>query len=117
MLLTAEGMLAKQFWIQIPEHSKNVGLDEFVVMPNHIHGIIRILDPLGNNEGFPYPFLENDFEKEDGYLLNFYNQEESFSLALFYWHVRFYDRIVRYPGELERIKWYIRMNPKKWNNS
>ncbi|MBK7174616.1 MAG: hypothetical protein IPH84_15625 [Bacteroidales bacterium] len=35
----------------------------------------------------------------------------------FAWHGRFYDRIVRNPGELERIRWYIRMNPKNWNNS
>jgi hypothetical protein len=35
----------------------------------------------------------------------------------FAWHGRFYDRIVRNPEELERIRWYIRMNPKYWNNS
>jgi putative transposase len=34
------GLIASQFWLEIPEHFTNVKLDEFVVMPNHIHGIL-----------------------------------------------------------------------------
>ena len=32
----------------------------------------------------------------------------------FAWHRLFYDRIIRNPDELERIRWYIRLNPKRW---
>jgi len=34
------GKIAKKFWLEIPEHFMNVELDEFIIMPNHIHGII-----------------------------------------------------------------------------
>jgi putative transposase len=43
MILFEIGLIASQYWLKIPDHFPHVKLDEFVVMPNHIHGII-ILD-------------------------------------------------------------------------
>jgi REP element-mobilizing transposase RayT len=40
MNLSYVGILADVFWHEIRNHSKNVELDAFVVMPNHIHGIL-----------------------------------------------------------------------------
>ena len=34
----------KQSWLAIPDHYPHVRLDEFVIMPNHVHGIIWIVD-------------------------------------------------------------------------
>ncbi len=34
--------LADKYWQEIPQHFKNIILDEYVIMPNHIHGIIII---------------------------------------------------------------------------
>ncbi|MCX6320233.1 MAG: transposase [Bacteroidia bacterium] len=42
MVLSEPGKIAFQKWFEIPYHFPNVILDEFVVMPNHIHGIIII---------------------------------------------------------------------------
>jgi putative transposase len=36
---------AEDCWLAIPQHAREVELDEWVVMPNHLHGIIVILDP------------------------------------------------------------------------
>ena len=44
MVLNDCGAHAKKCWTAIPEHYPNVSLDEFVVMPNHIHGIITTAD-------------------------------------------------------------------------
>lgn len=38
------GMLAQQCWDAIPEHMPHVDVGEFVVMPNHVHGIVIIRD-------------------------------------------------------------------------
>jgi putative transposase len=38
------GVMAKKYWQDIPVHFPHVDLDEFVIMPNHIHGIIVIKD-------------------------------------------------------------------------
>jgi len=43
MELSEIGQLAHKFWFEIPDHFPFVFLDSFVVMPNHIHGIL-ILD-------------------------------------------------------------------------
>jgi putative transposase len=43
MILSEIGLIASQYWLEIPDHFPHVLLDEFVVMPNHIHGIL-ILD-------------------------------------------------------------------------
>ena len=43
MLLSEIGSIASQFWMEIPNHFAHTRVDEFVVMPNHLHGII-ILD-------------------------------------------------------------------------
>jgi REP element-mobilizing transposase RayT len=40
--LNERGHIVKECWNEIPEHFQQVDLDSFVVMPNHIHGIIVI---------------------------------------------------------------------------
>ncbi|MDZ7694018.1 MAG: transposase [Balneolaceae bacterium] len=42
MGLSVPGCIAWHYWRQIPDHQSNVILDQFVVMPNHLHGIIGI---------------------------------------------------------------------------
>jgi len=44
MHLSPCGMVAKQCWEQIPAHFPDVVIDEYIVMPNHVHGILEIVD-------------------------------------------------------------------------
>ncbi|MTI85539.1 MAG: hypothetical protein FH756_16995 [Firmicutes bacterium] len=44
MILNKYGKIANDIWFEIPVHFPHVQLDEFIVMPNHIHGIIAIVD-------------------------------------------------------------------------
>ncbi len=44
MILNDAGVVAEKCWIAIPEHYPNTRLHEFVIMPNHIHGIIEIIE-------------------------------------------------------------------------
>jgi putative transposase len=44
MMLSPISIIAKKRWEEIPCHHKNVALDEFIVMPNHVHGIIILLE-------------------------------------------------------------------------
>ena len=41
MILSQFGEIAKNAWLDLPNHHKNIKLDEFIIMPNHIHGIIN----------------------------------------------------------------------------
>lgn len=49
MQLSETGKIAQHFWVEIPNHFLFVKLGEFVVMPNHVHGII-IIDKTENND-------------------------------------------------------------------
>jgi len=42
MRLSKVGDIALRYWEEIPNHSANAGLDAFVIMPNHLHGIVII---------------------------------------------------------------------------
>jgi REP element-mobilizing transposase RayT len=53
--LTPMGEIAKRCWEEIPKHFPNVELDEHVVMPNHIHGIIVLNNPVGVEYIQPLP--------------------------------------------------------------
>ncbi|MGA7161336.1 MAG: hypothetical protein WBZ48_10065 [Bacteroidota bacterium] len=44
MQLTIAGTIARKCWEEIPIHLPNVALDEFVIMPDHMHGIILIVN-------------------------------------------------------------------------
>ena len=41
MMLNDAGKIAEKCWLEIPDHFKNVILHDFVIMPNHVHGIIE----------------------------------------------------------------------------
>ncbi|MCX6761269.1 MAG: hypothetical protein NTY33_00265 [Candidatus Moranbacteria bacterium] len=43
IILNNVGEIVRRFWQEIPKHFPFVSLDEFAVMPNHLHGIIEIL--------------------------------------------------------------------------
>jgi putative transposase len=49
MNLSNEGEIASVCWIEIPRHFLNVALDEFVIMPDHMHGILILkeINPVG----------------------------------------------------------------------
>ena len=51
MHLNELGEIAKQCFEKIPEHFPFVSLDVFVIMPNHVHGIIIINDPVKTKNG------------------------------------------------------------------
>ena len=52
MILNQLGQIAYNEWLNTPQLRPNVSLDVFVIMPNHIHGIILIndMDPPGRGQ-------------------------------------------------------------------
>jgi putative transposase len=51
MILNRNGQIAKSEWIKTAEIRENVELDAFIIMPNHVHGIIRIINNIPNHVG------------------------------------------------------------------
>jgi REP element-mobilizing transposase RayT len=51
MVLNDAGQMVQETWEQMPSHYPDCGLDAFVVMPNHVHGIILITATTGQARG------------------------------------------------------------------
>jgi len=55
MRLNEFGKIAHQCWLEMPHHFPHVQLDEFVIMPDHIHGIIVLNNIVGAKKFSPQP--------------------------------------------------------------
>ncbi|MFM7372811.1 MAG: hypothetical protein ACKO2Z_34520, partial [Sphaerospermopsis kisseleviana] len=79
MKLNTNGEVAKGCWLSIPRHFQNVELDEFVIMPNHVHGIIIIVNSEAKQD-FSQSFSDGKGEA----LANFnYQQQQNLSSQCF----------------------------------
>ncbi len=126
--LTEIGEIARQCWLNIPGHFTNVEPDEFIIMPNHVHGIIIIARNVETQHlaspgkrGVSREFKSNEFGPQStnlgsiirGFKIGVKKYANARNLA-FAWQARFYDHIIRDEMELQRIRQYIRNNPGKW---
>jgi REP element-mobilizing transposase RayT len=145
MQFTNIGSIAHQYWCDIPHHFPFVELDAFVVMPNHVHGIIVInkidggivIDPRfpvetrliaslqnasspaspprGGITGHKNPMIHENLSK----IIRWYKGGCSFEIRKnnidFAWQPRFYDRVIRDHHEYCAIKDYIENNIDKWD--
>jgi REP element-mobilizing transposase RayT len=127
MNLSLLGDYAQQCWREIPSHHKNIDIDEFIIMPNHVHGIIVISGP----ERLPELRMPGDIVRTPA--LSEVHPESgslgavvgSFKSAvtrwcreqrmMFGWQPRFHDRIIRGGNALKAVREYIWDNPKNWH--
>ncbi len=144
MKLSPIGVIADIVWYEIPNHAKNVELGAFVVMPNHIHGIIIInqtdvddIDDVDNVDNVetghalslqqppqsqPQPIGKNRFQNIGKNSIS--SIVGSYKSAVtkharrlgynFAWQSRFYDHIIRDEKSFQRISEYIKNNPLNW---
>jgi REP element-mobilizing transposase RayT len=114
MMLNASGMHAAQCWRHIPDHFPNAQLDTFVIMPDHMHGIIQIVG--ANNHS---PFGPSGTSRTIGSMVRgfkcgvsvWFRQNGDQSQI---WQRNYWERVIRDDLELQRIRQYITDNPKNW---
>src|SRR5438067_4638987 len=100
--------------MKIPAHYKDIRLDEYVIMPNHIHALIEI-------EGEPYLMNDRSTQLTSGSLGAIVGgfkagvtRELGQRFVRFAWQSRFYDSILRAAPAIKAVRQYIRDNPKNW---
>jgi REP element-mobilizing transposase RayT len=124
--LTNIGEKAQQFWSEIPLHFKNIKLDEYIIMPNHIHGILMIFKNESVGAQYIEPHIDNklnlhEFQKTVSNSIG--SVVRSFKASVtrwsnenkitFKWQRNFYERVIRNENELDKIREYIYYNPLK----
>ena len=147
--LSETGKIVSDCWSDLPNHYPNIILDEFIVMPNHIHGIIIIRNGSGNNLNHGLSEFVRAFKSFSSRRINELRKSNIVDVVETglrpvstspngtipngtipngtspngttpatgtsnIWQPRFYDRIIRTDNELNRIRLYIKNNPKKY---
>ena len=137
--ITSEiGTLAEKYWMEIPQHFPYIELGNFVVMPNHVHGIL-IIDKnvktlqcnVSKNESPVETLHCNVSTNKNKQMANISPKSGTISAIMrsyksvvtknarfihadFGWQPRFHDHIIRNVPEWERIQTYIENNPMNW---
>ncbi len=141
--LSPIGEIITEEWEKTAEIRKNVELDAWIIMPDHVHGIIGIVHPKTINPEIPR--RENDkisgleivetprrgvstpttaanaaWKRNSlGSILGQFKSKTTKRICAagyfdFAWQTRFYDHIIRDRDDLDRIRRYIQENPTKW---
>ncbi|TET35089.1 MAG: transposase [Planctomycetota bacterium] len=132
--LSQIGKIVQEVWLRSEKVYKNVSLDEFVIMPNHIHGIIVINEDVGarprlarNNKRASHGLAPTikAIAPPRGALGRVIGQFKSSvtrqinktrkSNPIYIWQRNYYDRVIRNEDELNYIRQYIIDNPVNWD--
>ncbi|GIK59212.1 MAG: transposase [Ignavibacteriota bacterium] len=140
MVLNEDGKIVEEEWLQTKEIRKNVDLDYYIIMPNHLHGIIII------EQSFEDVIIKgrgelNSPEKIDSGRIQYAPTNDTFispshtlgaivrgfkssvtkkirelsgNSELRIWQRNYYEHIIRNDNDLHRIRTYIQNNPLKW---
>ena len=109
MYLSPIGEIVANEWLAIPSYETHVHLDAWVVMPNHLHGIISI-HAVGDEQSHGLSTIVSGFKGRVSRQVNQMPQPEGISL----WQRSFYDHVIRTDADLDRIREYIANNPARW---
>ena len=139
MALTEFGIIVKSEWEKTADIRNNINIDEFIIMPNHLHGIIGIIDdeydlskgtkevrassysgkgtmhraPTTEQFGKPtsnsIPTIIRGFKSSVTKRINQIRNTPGAPV----WQRNYYERIIGYESELNRIRKYIIENPIK----
>ena len=124
MILNEYGDMVNGYWAEIPRHYKNVDLDEFVIMPNHVHGIIIIASASVGTEQCSVPTNMNTNTNTKRVSISQIiksfkdvttKQMRSRYGVHFSWQRSFHDHIIRDEMDLNRVREYIGNNPLQWD--
>jgi REP element-mobilizing transposase RayT len=134
MILNESGLIADKNWNNIPKYHPNVMIDQYVIMPNHLHGIIMIgnfarandlvraihelpvqnkirtqCDDAKKRRKMLIPLIIGKFKMNSAKQINIHKNNSGR-----FWHRNYYDHIIRNESELNRIREYIINNPEDW---
>jgi len=119
MILNEYGTIAEKQWYWLQEQYPYIILHAFVVMPNHIHGIIelnrsRISVGTGRDPSLQRPKIKSLSELIGAYKTTVSKQIHLSGFLEFQWQRSFHEHIIRNEKEFETISDYIFANPVNW---
>jgi REP element-mobilizing transposase RayT len=108
MSLGPFGEAAAACWRDLPSHYPNANLDAFVVMPNHVHGILLMQEVSQSARGLSE--VVRGFKTFSARRINALRATAGKPL----WQRGYHEHIVRGEADLQKIRDYIATNPARW---
>jgi len=130
MVLNDAGRIVQAVWDEIAKHFNHVELDQFVIMPNHVHGVITLnSENVGAGSPRPTAFpCPNENEGRGnlaptlGTIVAFFKYQTTKRINESHgnpgqklWQRNYYERVIRNESELNRAQQYIIDNSTKWD--
>ena len=143
MQLNKNGIIATRKWEQLDERFPEIEIDEFIVMPDHMHGIVIISDvgaihagaihelPRQRDPKYKNATQQDALEKNSPIarrrmtlpmVIGFYKMNTAKAINIAndtrgtpVWQRNYYEHIIRNEDSLNRIRRYIQENPIKWS--
>jgi len=129
--LSRIGEIARQFWLEIPDHFDNTELDEFIFMPNHLHGILDIVSVGNESVGIQSVGVQHveplrrihRYQKiipqSIGSIIRSYKASvtrwcRQNGHEYFRWQRNYFEHVIRNEKSLYQIRQYIINNPLQW---
>lgn len=112
---TEIGKIAHDNWESIPTFHPYVELDDFIIMPDHMHGILFINKP--DKISWDLNKFGAQSKNLASILRGYKSSVKTYATTNdieFAWQPRYYDRVIRNDKEYLNIKNYIRDNPDQW---
>jgi REP element-mobilizing transposase RayT len=108
LVLTLRGEIVRDTWLTIPDHRPGVSLDMFVVMPDHVHGLLQFKTS-SPHAGRHMDNVLGAFKSAATRAIRL--QEPGIGQI---WQSGYHDWILRDEAGLERVRRYIGNNPGRW---
>ena len=121
MKLNDAGQIVTKTWDDLAGRFPSIALDAFVVMPNHVHGIITIVgaqfiapkdrdavNPGAINRAPTVGEIVRTFKAVSTRMVR------RNGLSVFSWQRNYYEHVIRGEGDLESIREYVTNNPARW---
>lgn len=142
MKLNNFGIIVNQWWQKTPQRFQNTQLDKFQIMPNHMHGIIHIVqngreNRIGRENRAPTSYGRGSSRPTLGQIIAYFKYQSTKYINDHcvragiipsrhvragvippyrkIWQRNFYEHIIRTESDLEKIRAYINNNPKTWD--
>ena len=113
MRLNSFGKMVQTCWLDLPRHYPHVELDAFVIMPNHIHGIVVLTYVGAGLKPAPTHGLSEIIRGLKTFSSRRINDSRN-TVGTPLWQRNYYEHIIRNETDLDNIRQYIMDNPIKW---
>lgn len=109
ILLSQFGLIARNCWLEMSVRYPNLRLDEFCIMPDHIHGIIQLT---GDDPKNRLSEIMRRFKSDSARRINVARHTTGIPV----WQRNYYEHIIRNEKEWAQVREYISLNPQNWKD-